>query len=266
MASEADALRTALVDHLRAEHWVVSRSVEAAFRAVPRHAFLPGLPLDEAYADRSIAIKLQDGVPISASSQPAIMGVMLELLGVRPGDRVLEIGTGSGYNAALLAVLVGPRGRVTTIDLDEDLVDAARARLDAHGFGAVRTRRGDGTLGAADDGPFEAIVATVAVGGVPAAWHAQLREGGRLVMPLALGLSQKVVAFERQRAALVSTAIVDASFITLRGPLAGLAPVVLGDPAALAAWDGPHRPDAQRLCVEATRGDGEQLALSLRWR
>ena len=204
-------------------------------------------------------------MPISASSQPAIMGVMLELLGVRPGDRVLEIGTGSGYNAALLAVLVGPRGRVTTIDLDEDLVDAARARLDAHGFGAVRTRRGDGTLGAADDGPFEAIVATVAVGGVPAAWHAQLREGGRLVMPLALGLSQKVVAFERKRAALVSTAIVDASFITLRGPLAGLAPVVLGDPPRSRPGTAPIAP-AQRLCVEATGGDGEQLALSLRWR
>lgn len=266
MASEADALRAALVDHLCANRWIVSHAVEAAFRAVPRHAFLPGLPLEDVYADRSIAIKLEDGVPISSSSQPAIMAVMLELLRVQPGQRVLEIGTGSGYNAALLALLVGPRGRVITIDLDPDLVAAARARLAAAGFGAVRARSGDGARGAPDEAPFDALIATVAVGGVPAAWYAQLREGGRLVMPLALGPSQKVVAFERARGALVSSAIVEASFVSLRGPLAAHPSQALGEPAALAAWNDEQRANAQRLRVEALPAGGEQLALSLRLR
>jgi protein-L-isoaspartate(D-aspartate) O-methyltransferase len=249
VTSQADALRAALVDRLLTHRWIVSRTVEAAFRAVPRHAFLPGLPLEEVYADRSIAIKLEDGVPISSSSQPAIMAVMLELLRTQPGERVLEIGTGSGYNAALLATLLGPRGRVTTIDLDGDLVAAARARLDAAGFGAVRTRVGDGALGVPDDGPYDAAVATVAVGGVPAAWHAQLRAGARLVMPLSVGLNQKVVAFEREPDRFVSTATVEASFMTLRGPSAALtgATVALGDEAIVLNVLDPRAVDAAAL-------------------
>ncbi len=239
MASDAAALRAALVDHLRATRWITSRAVESAFRTVPRDAFLPNLPLAEVYTDRSIAIKLEDGVPISSSSQPAIMAVMLELLRPSPGERILEIGTGSGYNAALLAHLTAPGGRVTTIDLDRDLADAARTRLDAAGFGAVRTLVGDGAHGAPDDAPYDAVIATVAVGGVPAAWHAQTRDGARLVVPLSVRLNQKVVAFERGPDRFASTAAVEAAFMTLRGPSAALAgrTVRLGETAVLHVLD-----------------------------
>ncbi len=262
MGDEAGALRRGAGGRACAPNrWIASRSVEAAFRAVPRHAFLPDLPLAEVYSDRSIAIKLEDGVPISSSSQPAIMAVMLELLEPQPGDRVLEIGTGSGYNAALLAALVAPHGTVTTVDLDRDLVDAARARLDEAGFATVRTRCGDGAQGVAEDAPFDALIATVAVDGVPAAWHAQLRAGGRLVMPLAIRLNQKVVAFERLPRAFASTAVVEAAFMPLRGSFAAPGRVqTLGDPTVVLRVLDDRPLDAGAL-VRALRAPASDHAL-----
>lgn len=226
-------LRARLVGELRARGDVRTPSVATAFGRVPRHVFVPGLEPADVYADRSIAIKLDDGVPISSSSQPAIMAQMLEMLRLRGGERVLEIGTGSGYNAALLAELVGPRGTVTTIDIDAELVAKARRQLDDAGYGQVRTIVGDGAAGDASDAPFDAIVATVGVEIVPAAWIAQLRDGGRLVTPLTIRSIQKVVAFERTANGLESEAVLDAGFIMLRGPSATqhVRTIALGDPA-----------------------------------
>src|SRR5687768_1419512 len=136
-AGNAASLRDALVDGLVREGSIRSPAVEAAFRAVPRECFLPGVPLGRVYRDEAIVTHEQDGVPISSSSQPAIMAIMLEQLAVEPGHRVLEIGAGTGYNAALLAQLVGPRGRVVTLDLDEPIVAEARANLAAAGIGGV---------------------------------------------------------------------------------------------------------------------------------
>jgi len=227
-----DALRAQLVHRLRAHGDVRTEAVASAFGRVPRHAFVPGVPADEAYADRSIAIKLENGVPISSSSQPAIMAVMLELLDVREGDRVLEIGTGSGYNAALLAELTGPRGRVVTIDLDAELAADARARFAAHGYEHVHVICGDGALGEPDASPYDAVISTVGVERIPAAWIAQLHDGARLVAPLTVRALQKVVAFERTATGLQSRAVVDAAFMMLRGPSASSDTVTLaaGDP------------------------------------
>ena len=102
-SNETSALRQKFVDELKGENLVETESVEAAFREVPRHLFVPGAPLDKVYSDESVITKRQDGIPVSSSSQPAIMAIMLEQLGLQPGHTVLEIGAGSGYNAALMA-------------------------------------------------------------------------------------------------------------------------------------------------------------------
>src|SRR6476660_2691595 len=125
----ATGLRTALVAQLEREGALHDVAVRAAMRAVPRHLFLPNEPLERAYANDAIATKFADGVSISSASQPAIVALMLEQLAPAPGMRVLEIGAGTGYNAALLRTLVGPTGHITTVDIDADITDAAREHL-----------------------------------------------------------------------------------------------------------------------------------------
>jgi protein-L-isoaspartate(D-aspartate) O-methyltransferase len=208
------------VQQLRERGAVRTERVAAAFAQVPRHVFVPDVPAQDVYADRSIAIKLQDGIPISSSSQPAIMAEMIEMLALRGGERVLEIGAGTGYNAAVLAELVGASGSVVTIDVDDELVRAARRHLDDAGYPQVRTVCADGVHGDASAAPFDRIIATVGVEAIPGAWIAQLREGGRLVAPLTIRCQQKVIAFARTARGLVSDAIVDAGFIMLRGDAA----------------------------------------------
>jgi protein-L-isoaspartate(D-aspartate) O-methyltransferase len=239
-----DGLRARLVAHLRARGDVRTERVGAAFERVPRHLFLPELSPDEVYTDRSIAIKLQDGIPISSSSQPAIMAEMLEMLALREGDRVLEIGAGSGYNAALLAELAGPGGFVETIDLDDDLAAAAREHLMRAGYARVQVTRADGALGDPANAPFDAVIASVGVERIPPAWIAQLRLGGRLVAPLTIRSMQKVVAFERTAGGLESRAIVDAGFMMLRGPSASADTelLVLGDPGITLRVFAEHAP------------------------
>ncbi|MDQ7828157.1 MAG: DUF309 domain-containing protein [Armatimonadota bacterium] len=172
-----------LVATLREQGYVRSPRVEQAFRSVPRHLFLPHVAMEVAYSEEAVVTRRDpSGMPISSSSMPAIMAAMLEQLDVRPGHRVLEIGAGTGYNAALLAALAGPTGRVTTVDLDEDIVQEARAHLADAGFAAQVVCR-DGWLGVEEDAPFDRIVATVGVWDLSPHWVEQLREGGVLVIP-----------------------------------------------------------------------------------
>jgi protein-L-isoaspartate(D-aspartate) O-methyltransferase len=254
---ETADLRARLVSELRARGDVRTARVASAFGRVPRHLFVTGATPAEVYADRSITIKLDDGVPVSSSSQPAIMAQMIELLGLHGRERVLEIGTGSGYNAALLAELVGPQGAVTTIDIDDELVAAARRQLDAAGYANVRALVADGACGDSSGAPFDAIVATVGVEQIPAAWIAQLRTGGRLVAPLTIRSMQKVVAFERTARGLESDAVLDAAFIMLRGPSATQhgRTIALGDPTTTLHVLAPNAAslDADAL-VRALRG------------
>jgi len=170
-AATAERLRHALADRLRGQGTVRTGHVDAALRAVPRHLFLPTVPLPDAYADEAVFTK-RDGAdtPVSAASQPTIVAMMLEQLQVEPGQRVLEIGAGTGYNAALLAHLAGDNGEVTTIDVDKDLTDSARSALAAAGCPNVRVILGDGALGYPDRAPYDRVIATVGAWDLPPAW------------------------------------------------------------------------------------------------
>ncbi|MEV0734153.1 methyltransferase, FxLD system [Polymorphospora sp. NPDC050346] len=192
------ALRHALVDQLLANGTVRTPRVEAALRAVPRHLFLPGTPMAAAYADTPVYTKQAgDGTQISAASQPTIVAMMLEQLQVEPGDKILELGAGTGYNAGLLAHLAGPTGKVTTIDVDDDIVEGARTGLAAAGIGNVDVVCGDGALGHAGGAPYNRVIATVGAFDLPPAWLAQLAPGGRLVVPLRLrGSTARSIAFD----------------------------------------------------------------------
>jgi protein-L-isoaspartate O-methyltransferase len=214
----ADALRARMVRRIVAAGGLTDPAWRAAFAEVPRHLFLAepdeadeadeASVADEArpaagadawrrlrrlagmYGDRPIATRVVAGELVSSSSQPSLMALMCQALEVADGDRVLEIGTGTGYNAALLAHRLGP-GTVTTVDLDRELTDAARANLDAYGTPAARSVvvvTGDGALGHRDRAPYDRIMATCEMPEIPAEWLAQVRPGGRILSPFATGL------------------------------------------------------------------------------
>jgi protein-L-isoaspartate(D-aspartate) O-methyltransferase len=228
-APGADEARTRLVDELRAGGRLTSRSVEAAFRAVPRHVFLPEIdPVSQAYQDEAFVIKTdEDGLPVSSSSQPAIMAIMLEQLGVAEGQRVLEIGTGTGYNAALMTHLVGPEGSVVTMDIDPDLANRARANLVAAGYPDVIVICGDGGFGAREFAPYDRIIVTAGAADLAPEWLAQLGPGGRIALPLGLRGIQLCMALERSGGlGWRSRAACRCGFIRMAGSYAGTEPYV----------------------------------------
>jgi protein-L-isoaspartate(D-aspartate) O-methyltransferase len=195
--------------------------VEAAFRAVPRHLFVPDVPVEEAYRDQWIVTKRVGGEAVSSSSSPEIMAVMLEQLALEPGHRVLEIGAGTGYSAALLSHIVGERGTVVTVDIDADTVAAARAHLEAAGFARVDVVCADDGFGHAPGAPYDRIILTAGAWDLAPAWREQLVPAGRLVVPLAVGGVQKTIAFAPADDHLASVAVRDCLFMPLRGAFAG---------------------------------------------
>jgi protein-L-isoaspartate(D-aspartate) O-methyltransferase len=198
IADGADAARARLARSLRDSGRTPSPAVQAAFRSVPRHLFVPELAPAAAYQDEALVIKYgDDGLPVSSSSQPAMMAIMLEQLGLEPGHRVLEIGTGTGYNAAVMAHVVGPRGLVVTVDIDAGLVARAKDSLMAAGYGTVLASCGDGGYGDPQGAPFDRIIVTAGAWDIAPAWLDQLAPGGRLVVPLAVRSIQLSVGLER---------------------------------------------------------------------
>lgn len=215
----ADELRAKLADRLVKDGTVRTDAVDAAFRQVPRHLFLPDVPLVEAYADEPVYTKHEgDGTRISAASQPKIVAMMLEQLAIEPGERLLELGAATGYNAALMATLTGADGHVTTIDIDEDLVAGAREHLAAASIDNAEAVVADGALGHPETAPFDRVIATVGAHEVPAAWLDQLAPGGRLVAPVRLrGCASRSIVFERDQDGWRSLGSEMAIFMPLRG-------------------------------------------------
>ncbi|UED85833.1 methyltransferase, FxLD system [Streptomyces profundus] len=196
--ADAERLRNALVDQLRADGHARTPAVEDALRSVPRHLFVPDASLEDAYANAPVHIKYDtDGTSISCASQPGVVALMLDQLDAQPGKHILELGAGTGYNAGLLAHLVGAGGRVTTLDVDDDLVEGAREHLAAAGITNVTAVTRDGALGYAEGAPYDRIIATVGAHGVPHAWLEQLAPGGRLLVPQRLkGTVCRSIAYE----------------------------------------------------------------------
>ena len=134
------------------------------------------------YEDKALVTQVINDLPTSSSSQPSIMALMLDALDIQPGQRVLEIGTGTGYTAALLAVLVGEQGQVVTVDIDETLSCSATEHLERAGYAnRVRTLWGDGYEGVMDEAPFDRIIITAGFRALSPAWVEQLRPSGILV-------------------------------------------------------------------------------------
>ena len=154
----------------------LSPDVEAALRAVPRPEFVP--PDERGAAFANMPLPIGEGQTIS---QPFIVALMTELLRLSADDVVLEVGTGSGYQAAILACLAA---RVYSVERIGDLADTAAARLARLGYSNVQVRRADGYLGWSDHAPFDAIVVTAAAPSVPSELIAQLKPGGRMVIPV----------------------------------------------------------------------------------
>ena len=215
--SQATAFRAALADRLTAEGAITTPEVAAAVRAVPRHLFTPGLPLEHAYANQVVFVKRdQQGVPTSSVSAPDIQAIMLEQAGIGPGMRLLEIGSG-GYNAALMAELAGPDGEVTTVDIDPAVTDRARRCLDEAGYADVRVVTADAEAGVPDGAPYDRIVVTVEAWDLPPAWIRQLTPRGRLVVPLFLHGMTRSLAFDREDDRLVSRSMRLCGFVKMQG-------------------------------------------------
>jgi protein-L-isoaspartate(D-aspartate) O-methyltransferase len=238
-----------LVSQLESSGALHDAAAATAFRAVLRHHFLPGHPLDEVYEDTAIMTKIGDsGLPVSSSSQPAIMAIMLQQLDLKPGHRVLEVGAGTGYNAALMAHLVGGDGRVVTLDVDPELCRQARANLAAAGVWDVDVIQADGAGGWPAEAPYDRIMVTAAASDLSPAWLEQLVEEGRLVLPLSLAgplQLQQCVAFVRYGRAARSVEVTSCGFMPLRGSMAPAAPA---RDEQLAGWLArPGRPSGRTV-------------------
>jgi protein-L-isoaspartate(D-aspartate) O-methyltransferase len=171
--------------------------VLAAMSRVPRHLFMPESFRVHAYADQPLPIG--EGQTIS---QPYIVAYMTEALGLKGGEKVLEIGTGSGYQSAILAEIAG---EVWTVEIVEALALRARAILDGLGYKNIRYRIGDGSEGWPEEAPFDGIIVTAAAPRMPAALEGQLAEGGRMIIPVGTELQELFLVrrakkrFERER-------------------------------------------------------------------
>lgn len=220
--------RAAMVDTQIRARGLHDAALLAAFAAVPRHAFVPLEWQKHAYADAALPISEKMGG--QTISQPYIVARMIDLAQVRASDRVLDVGTGSGYAAALLGRLAAT---VVSIEREAGLAQHARATLARLNVCNVDCRIGDGTLGVPDAAPFDAILCAAGGPGVPRAWREQLAIGGRIVMPVGSdrGL-QRLVRLTRRD----SVTFEEAAFDLVRFvPLVGAQ-----------GWEDAARPDGRR--------------------
>jgi protein-L-isoaspartate(D-aspartate) O-methyltransferase len=197
----------------RAGRDITNARVLAVMGKVPRHEYVPERLRPDAYADR--ALPLGHGQTIS---QPYIVAFMTERLEPQPTDRVLEIGTGSGYQAAVLAGLVA---EVYTIEIISELAQRAAADLKRLGCTNVHVRAGDGYQGWAEAAPFEGIIVTCAPERVPQPLIDQLKDGGRIIIPVGSGRIQDLVLLRKRSGKLEQQAVLPVSFVPMTGDAKG---------------------------------------------
>jgi protein-L-isoaspartate(D-aspartate) O-methyltransferase len=214
--TESEAAREKMVRTQLQARGVRSQAVLDAMRAVPRHLFVPELSIEKAYSDRALPTAAGQTI-----SQPYIVARMTELLSVQPGMKVLEVGTGSGYQTAILACM---GAEVVTVERSPELLEWARNALaevcpEVLGtFGApIRMLLADGSMGAAEDAPYDRILVTAAAPRVPKAYEAQLTDPGRLVIPLGDRYTQTLTIIDRQGDQFTATNDVACRFVPLIG-------------------------------------------------
>lgn len=206
------------VDQLISNGTIVSQAVADAMRKVPRHLFIPEVSLEDAYEPFRAVVtkKSEEGSALSSVSDMHVQAFMLEQAAITPGMNVLEIGSG-GYNAALICELVGPSGRVTTVDIDPYVTDRASRMLDEAGYSRATVVLADAEDGVPAYAPYDRILVTMGAWDVPPAWSAQLAEGGRLTTALRIRGLHRVITFEQADGYLVSTASKMFGFVAVQG-------------------------------------------------
>lgn len=187
---------------------ITDSRVIAAMRRVPRHRFIPDYESEDAYGDFPLSIGHNQTI-----SQPFIVAYMTEALKLKPGEKVLEIGTGSGYQAAILAEL---GVRVFSIEIVEPLARYAMNNLSKLGYTDVRVRAGDGYQGWPDESPFDAIILTAAPDEIPSPLLEQLAIGGRLIVPVG-SYSQQLVLIRRTEEGYQRTELLPVRFVPMTG-------------------------------------------------
>ncbi|MFI6074681.1 protein-L-isoaspartate O-methyltransferase [Actinoplanes sp. NPDC051343] len=236
------------LEQIRRGAVTLTPELAAAFAAVPREVFVPdgfrrndggwARPGDDdflalVYQDDALVTKVRGKMPVSSSSQPSLMALMIEALDVRPGMRVLEIGAGTGYNAAVLASI---GATVTSVDVQEDVAERARAALARAGVEGVTVERGDGYAGH-PGGRFDRVIVTVGVAGLSPRWLDQLEPDGVVIAPVDHAGMHPVLAARRPETLadpagpLSATLVCDAGFMTAAGPLAAGHPGSFPSPA-----------------------------------
>lgn len=207
---EHEDARKRMIEHDLKGRDISDPSVLDAMARVPRHLFIPDRLSHLAYSDSALPIKENQTI-----SQPYIVALMTQSAGLKPTDRVLEIGTGSGYQAAVLAEIVK---EVFSIEIIETLAKDAAVLLKRLGYENIRTRHGDGYKGWAEEGPFDAILITAAAPKVPRPLIEQLKMGGRVVMPLGpQGMYQELIVLTRTEQGLEKKFITGVVFVPMTG-------------------------------------------------
>jgi protein-L-isoaspartate(D-aspartate) O-methyltransferase len=186
---------------------VLSPRVLAALREVPRHLFVPLEHLSEAYRNRPVAIGYDQTI-----SQPLIVALMTDLLDLEPEDRVLEIGTGSGYQTAILSRLAA---RVFTIEVCKPLAERSGLLFERLGLSNIVARVGDGYLGWPDEAPFDAIIVTAAPPEIPEPLIRQLKPEGRLVVPVGAGSQQLILVEKKSDQSTILREVIPVCFVPL---------------------------------------------------
>ncbi len=211
MRLEPDTLRKSMVEHLMKEGCIQSERVERAMLEVPRELFLPEAYADYAYVDTPLEIG--QGQTISA---PHMVAIMLELLDIREDDRILEIGGGLGYHAAVASRIAG-KGRIYSMEIIPELAEEARKRLKQCGCGNVEIHTGDGGNGLPEKAPFDGIFMACAAPQIPLPLIEQLKEGGRIAAPVGSREVQTLVLGVKEKGRLKTERHGYCRFVEMRG-------------------------------------------------
>ncbi len=208
-ASDLSAQRETMVERQIAARGIADPATLEAMRKVPRHEFLPMRLRDEAYMDYPLPIGHGQTI-----SQPFIVAFMTEAIRPQPGEKILEIGAGSGYQAAILAQMGAD---VYTIEIVEPLAEMARQTLERLGFKNAQVMHGDGFRGWPEHAPFDAIIVTCAPDKIPPDLVAQLKDGGRMIIPVGGGMNQELVLLRKKGDKVEKQSVLPVRFVPMTG-------------------------------------------------